>query len=215
MYCSYRRRKRRTKWKKVFKWLVILLIIVGLALFYRFRIASTIKVYTVDEITSKVTAAVNKSVLLNLNEADYDDLIKVEKNAAGDITLMAADSLKINKINRDIAVSAQALITDSCDKGVGVPLGAFSGISIVAGFGPVIDLDILTAESVVCSFFSEFDSMGINQTRHAVYINVEAEVGVIIPGAAQTVKVDTQVLVCEAVIIGKIPEVYLNGSIFS
>lgn len=214
MYCSYRRRRRRTKWKKVVVWLVVLLLIAGAAVFYKTRVASTIKTYSVDEIRSKVTSAVNRSVLLNLNDANYDDLITVEKNAAGDITLMAADSLKINSINREIAVSAQALIAASCDEGVAVPLGAFSGISIVAGFGPDITLDILTAENVICTFTSEFESMGINQTRHAVYINVESAVNVVIPSASETVCVTTQVLVCEAVIIGKIPEIYLNGSLF-
>lgn len=214
MYCSYRRRRRRVKWNKVFKWFVTLAIILGLLAFYKFRVTSTIKTFTVDEINSKVTAAVNRSVLLNLTDANYDDLVTVEKNAAGDITLMAANSLKINRINKEISVSAQAMIAASCDEGVGVPLGAFSGIFIVTGFGPVIDLDILTAESVICSFYSEFDSMGINQTRHAVYIDVQSTVSVVIPGDRQTVKVCTEVLVCEAVIVGKIPEVYLNGSLF-
>ena len=196
------------------KCLVALLIVAGLLAFYKLRIVETIEIFTVEEICSKVTAAVNRSVLLNLNGTNYDDLVTVEKNDAGDITLMAANSLQINRINREISVSAQAMISSACDEGVGVPLGAFSGISVVAGFGPAIDLDILTAESVVCSFFSEFESMGINQTRHAVYIDVESAVGVVIPGNAQTVKVNTEVLVCEAVIVGKIPDVYLNGSLF-
>jgi len=56
--------------------------------------------------------------------------------------------------------------------------------------------------------------MGINQTRHAVYIRVDSSVNVIIPGKSKTVSVKTDVLICEAVIVGKIPEIYLNGSIF-
>ncbi len=214
MYCSYRRRRRRIKWNKIFRFFVIIGVLIGLIVYYKLRIAVTIQTYAVDEINAKVTAAVNRSVLLNLSDEKYDDLVVVEKNAAGEITMMAANSLLINRINKEIAVSSQALITTACDEGVGVPVGAFSGISLIVGFGPVIDLDILTAESVNCSFYSEFESMGINQTRHAVYIDVESTVNVIIPGDIQTVQVHTPVLICEAVIVGKIPEVYLNGSLF-
>jgi sporulation protein yunB len=214
VYCSYRRRRRKVKWKRIFKIFLVIALIAACFAYYKTRIATTIIDYTFAEIESKVTASVNKAVLLNLDAVSYDDLVTVEKNAAGDITLMSADSMKINRINREIAVSAQALITAACDAGVDVPIGALSGIVYVSGLGPTVTMDILSAENVICSFYSEFEGMGINQTRHAVYIRVDSSVNVIIPGKSKTVSVKTDVLICEAVIVGKIPEIYLNGSIF-
>lgn len=214
MYCSYKRRKRRVKWKRVF-WLFLFVgIVVACIIYYQTRVVTVVVDFTYAEVESKVTASVNKAVLLNLDTVNYDDLVKVEKNADGDIALMSANSLKINRINREIAVSSQALIENSCDSGVDVPLGALSGIVYFSGFGPKITLDILSAESVVCSFYSEFDSMGINQTRHAVYIRVNSSVKIVMPGKTKNITVKTDVLICEAVIVGKIPEIYLNGSIF-
>lgn len=214
MYCSYKRRKRRVKWKRFFSIFLFLAIVAACIIYYQTRIVTVVVDYTYADVESKVTAAVNKAVLLNLDTVNYDDLVTVEKNTAGDITLMSADSLKINRISGEVAVSSQALISNSCDKGVEVPLGALSGIVYFSGAGPKVTLDILSAESVVCTFYSEFDGMGINQTRHVVYIRVNSSVKVVMPGRTKTITVKTDILVCEAVIVGKIPEIYLNGSIF-
>ena len=197
MYCSYKRRKRRVKWKRFFSIFLFLAIVAACIIYYQTRIVTVVVDYTYADVESKVTAAVNKAVLLNLDTVNYDDLVTVEKNTAGDITLMSADSLKINRISGEVAVSSQALISNSCDKGVEVPLGALSGIVYFSGAGPKVTLDILSAESVVCTFYS-----------------VNSSVKVVMPGRTKTITVKTDILVCEAVIVGKIPEIYLNGSIF-
>lgn len=216
MYCSYRKvRRRRRNIGKFFAFILVVAIIAALWLYYKTRIVKTVVEYTTYEINSLVTLSVNKAVLLNLNgNTGYDDLIAVEKDNAGNITLLASDAYKMNAIGREISISAQSLMKAECDKGVYIPFGALTGITLIAGFGKEVKLDVLTTESVNCEFASHFESMGINQTRHAVFLEVESVIKLVMPAATKEIKVVTDVLLCEAVIVGKIPEVYLNGGLF-
>ena len=57
-------------------------------------------------------------------------------------------------------------------------------------------------------------SVGINQTLHSIYINVESKVNVGLSLSNQTIIVNSSILVAETILVGKIPEVYLSGNLF-
>ena len=61
-----------------------------------------------------------------------------------------------------------------------------------------------------CDFVSFFQSAGINQTLHKIYIDVYADVSIVTPIDQPTIQVKAEVLVCENLIVGKIPQTYLN-----
>ena len=45
-------------------------------------------------------------------------------------------------------------------------------------------------------------------------MDVTATVSVVMPSRTQEISVPTQVLICESVVVGEIPDAYLNGDIF-
>ena len=61
-----------------------------------------------------------------------------------------------------------------------------------------------------CDFVSFFQSAGINQTLHKIYIDVYADVSIVTPIDQPTIQVKAEILVCENLIVGKIPQTYLN-----
>ena len=61
-----------------------------------------------------------------------------------------------------------------------------------------------------CDFVSYFQSAGINQTLHKIYIDVYADVSIVTPIDQPTIQVKAEVLVCENLIVGKILDSYLN-----
>ena len=63
-------------------------------------------------------------------------------------------------------------------------------------------------------FTADFDSAGINQTRHSIYLEVESDLSVVLPGRTNRFTVTTQVLIAESVLIGDVPETYLYANIF-
>ena len=154
-------------------------------------------------------------VLISISDGvRYEDLVSIERDAAGDITAVSANALKINKIARDAASISQANLKNLSLNGIPVPLGALTGIEALAGFGPRIHIRIIPVSSVTCAFSSEFESVGINQTKHSIYLNVVADISIVMPSRTEKFAVKTDILVCECVLVGEVPDVYLQGDIF-
>ena len=61
---------------------------------------------------------------------------------------------------------------------------------------------------MVTEFKSEFKSTGINQTIHRLYLEVECNVNIITPYDKIGASIVNQVLMCESVIVGRIPGTY-------
>ena len=197
-----------------------MIVLVGILLagyfYFNPKIVSSEIEISESKIDALMTTAVNQAVFLTLEDkTNYEDVVTVTRNESGDIQLLAANSVKINYINRLVAYTAQEKLGEYYEEGLPVPLGTLSGIRVLSGYGREIYLDIVTIGNVTCQFYSEFDEAGINQTRHSVYLNVRAETDIVIPTRTKTVCSETSVLICEAVIVGKVPEFYLHNSIFA
>jgi sporulation protein YunB len=144
----------------------------------------------------------------------YDDLVKITRNEAGDIVAVAANPLKINKIARDTASISQSNLKNLSLNGIPIPLGALTGIEAFAGLGPSIHFRIIPVSSVSCGFSSIFESVGINQTKHSIYLNIVADISIVMPSKTENFAVATDILVGESVIVGTVPDAYLQSDIF-
>ncbi len=210
-------KKCKPKKKKRFKRFVIfLLIFICLSCYYRFLICPNLADIISENCYSYSTKSASSAVLITLdNSLSYSELINVEKNSLGDITLITANSYKINLIAKEISSNARTYLNSQISSGFKIPLGAFFGLKIFSGFGPEITLKSATVSSVETSFFGEFKSVGINQTLHSIYVNIETNVVVNIPLIKRRVNFKTPVLISESVIVGKVPDIYLEKDLFS
>ena len=206
-----RRRKRRL--------LCILAILFALAifLFIYFQRNVTRVLISISEATMRAstTVAVNDAVYYTLSdEMRYEDLVTITRNDNGDIVALGTNPLKINKIARDTASISQSNLKNLSLNGIPIPLGALTGIEAFAGLGPNIYFRIIPVSSVSCGFSSDFESVGINQTKHSIYLNVVADISIVMPSRTENFAVTTQILVGESVIVGKVPDTFLQSDIF-
>ena len=157
------------------------------------------------------TNAVNLAATTVLQEnITYEDLFTVIKNENGDVEMIQANSPRINAIARQIANLAQANLDDLGVQNLDIAFGTFTGLALLIGFGPDVSIKIVPIGTANCDFVSSFVSAGINQTVHRIYIDVYADINVITPIADPTISVKAEVLVCENLIVGKIPDTYLT-----
>lgn len=172
---------------------------------------------TISEATMRAstTVAVNDAVYYTLSdELRYEDLVSVERDTQGNIVAVTANALKINKIARDTASISQSNLKNLSLNGIPIPLGALTGIEAFAGLGPQIPFRIIPVSSVSCDFSSAFESVGINQTKHSIYLNVIADISIVMPSRTENFAVVTEILVGEFVIVGSVPDTYLQTDIF-
>jgi sporulation protein YunB len=171
----------------------------------------------IDMAESKVRASTIKAMndavhTIMANPLKYTDLIKITQDNDGKISMIQADTVRMNEIATDTALQTQQNITDLGRQGVGIPIGSVLGGELLAGRGPDVYAKIIPIGSVTTDFESEFQNEGINQTRHKIYMIVHAAVRIVIPTQNKEIDVDTKVLVTECIIIGDVPNSYVNVS---
>jgi sporulation protein YunB len=209
------RKKRSRKGKLLCIFLSALVLFIAGFIYFQRNVTRVLISISEATMRASTTVAVNDAVYYTLSdEIRYEDLVKIERNENGDIVSVAANPLKINKIARDTASISQSNLKNLSLNGIPVPLGALTGIEAFAGLGPSIHFRIIPVSSVSCDFTSTFESVGINQTKHTIYLNVIADISIVMPSRTENFAVPTEILVGESVIVGTVPDAYLQSDIF-
>ena len=167
---------------------------------------NTIELRSKSLATMAMNSAINEVVT---NSVVYDDLVNIVTDELGNITMIQANSLEINNLSKDLAQTTEKRIVELGQSGIAIPVGSFTGIPLLVGVGPKLKLNVTPIGAVTCSFSSKFDSAGINQTIHRIYLTINARVGVVMPLYSKRFDAKQQVLICESIIVGQVPEVYL------
>ena len=210
-----RERISKTMKPKLFR--VVIAIAVFLAIFifctvyFRSNIVPTVMDSSVAQMRAVTTNAVNLAATSVLSGGlTYDMLFDIVKDGEGNIAMIKANSPEINKIARQIANLAQANLDSLGTQEIQISAGTFTGLALLMGFGPDVTIKITPIGMANCDFVSYFQSAGINQTLHKIYIDVYADASIVTPIDQPTIQVKAEVLVCENLIVGKSPDSYLN-----
>ena len=92
-----------------------------------------------------------------------------------------------------------------------VPLGSLVDLDILWGLGPTLKVHAMTVGTVDGEFFSEFTSAGVNQTLHRICLKLTVPLTLMLPGGAVETVSETELCVAETVIVGQVPQAYLNA----
>ena len=204
------KKKSSFKQKATIVVVVFLLLIIGIILYLNYVVNPVVISMSESKVRSLATKAVGGAIYEIVNQADiYNDLITISKNNDGDVAMIQANSIQINLLTRKLTRLATSNLEQIGVQGIDIPIGTFSGMPILVGRGPSINIKMIPIGSISSSFKSEFTNAGINQTNHRIYVTIKSKINVVLPTANQTVETSTQVLICENIIIGKIPSTYL------
>lgn len=207
-----RRRKIVQKIVAIFTTMVIVALAIALWVYWKSMTPTILDIAQV-QVKAQTTQAVNDAVLSVLQGVDYADFVTVEKNSQNEVVLITANSNSVNQLARTASIVTQGKINTLFQQAISIPLGTLSGIPLLSQLGPDVNIVIDPVGTVQCSFVSHFETAGINQTLHRIYLNVSSTVDVIIPSSHQVVQIETPILVCETVIVGKVPDTFLQGSL--
>lgn len=204
-------RKARSKNKTKIIILVFFIAIIILS-YYFFIVSPVVETYSAQETKSITEKAVNLAVSNVINRTlNYDTLIDINYSSSGEIVSFSANQYEINSITREIVKETQYQMTHFGKDGLPINIGTFSGIPFLIGRGPTIHLNLVPIGVVSGNFDSEFSSVGINMTKHTLFLYISVHVSIVLPVKSYDIYSTNQVLLAESIIVGKVPEVYLNG----
>lgn len=154
------------------------------------------------------TQAVNQ--IMSDQFLGYSDLVILQTGQGGEISTMSVDAPRLNLLRSAVMedITDQVLALDSQD--LGIPLGLLSGIDILSAAGPRLPVKVTSVASVSSLFRNEFMEAGINQTLHRIMLDITVTAKLLLPVGVVETQVTTPVCITEAIVIGQVPQTYLN-----
>ncbi len=206
-----------TKRKKYFKYKIITFLAFVLStslisfIFIDREIMPTVQ--TIGELKAQelTTRAVNQAVSIVLeNGVEYTDLISIREDIEGNITMMQANTMTMNKVASDVALTIQEHLKQIKTASDRIPLGNALGSQLLAQYGPKIKITVTPLGMVDVNFGTEFEQSGINQTRHRIFLIITTNVRVIVPFSSKPIEVISYVPLAETIIVGRVPHNYFQ-----
>lgn len=175
----------------------------------------TIKVLAETKAEEIASRSINKAVGdIIKDKINYSDLVLTKSDANGKISMVQSNTILMNQIASDVAIQIQNELKKAKTTTSYIPIGTALGSPILAKYGPQVKVSIEPIGTVNVNFSTKFEDAGINQTRHRIYLEVKAQVNVVIPLSTEPKEVKAQVPICETIIIGEVPQSYVDTSSF-
>ena len=203
-------RRRIRNWLRGMMVLLILLLVLFFALRSKYRLVIHDLAQTqVKNTTSDLTNdAIAKQIAIG--KIQYDRIVFFEKDLDGRITALKTNMTEVNRLKTDILniINNEILALDTSD--IGIPLGSLFFPELLSGKGPAIPVHILSIRNSDANFVSHFSQAGINQTLHRLNMEVSIDVAVLVLGQTSSFTMTSEVVVAETVIVGDVPQTYLQ-----
>ncbi len=203
------------------KWFHITLLI-GFAalvvlLLFRLKYNDAIRSLAYTQVTNATSDLINDSIdgMIAGGDVRYDRIVYFEKDLSGRITALKTNMAEVNRLKTGILnlINDEILALDSDD--IGIPIGSLILPEVFSGKGKHIPVQILSIRNSDASFSSQFSEAGINQTLHQLTMHISVDIAVLVLGQSQSFTVTSQVVVAQTVIVGDVPETYLQtGGIY-
>ena len=203
----------RRKMRKLFRIAFLLcILLIAAFLFLRSRYRLVIQDLAQTQVRNSTSDLTNDAIARQISEGkiQYDRIVYFEKDLNGRITALKTNIGEVNHLKTVILniINDEILALDTSD--IGIPIGSLILPEFFSGKGPGIPVHILSIRNSDAVFSSHFSQAGINQTLHQLVMEVQVDVAVLVLGQTSTFAVSSQVVVAETVIVGDVPDTYLQ-----
>lgn len=190
--------------------MIILLFNIILYLFNKRILPSVLSIGEVQMKSEAVKIINEESVKVFSDDFNYEDIINIEKDSEGNIVMLRADTVRQNYLASQVVLNCNDKLKELGELGVKIPIGYLTNNVMFYTLAPKITVKMQQVGNIETSYESIFESAGINQTRHKIYLNVKSKMRVIVPFHSDEIEVTCQIPISDTVIVGKIPDTAIN-----
>lgn len=202
------KRRRHVKWIVV----PILFTVAALIVYMNVSISPVIRDLARAGVENRASSIINEAIEKQLEEGNinYDKIIFLEKDISGNITALKTNIAEINRIKTQTLSTVDRLLLDLDVNEIGVPMGNLFLPELFSGTGPTLPVRVLSISNSEADFKNVFWEAGINQTAHQIMLDVSVIMTVLTPVGTLGVRAESTVMVAETVIVGHVPNSYVN-----
>lgn len=155
----------------------------------------------------KVKAVVDSAIQEVIDEIFTDNLkhenyLKINRDDTGRIKAVETDVVRLNRLSAEVSARLFAKLSASGREKIPIPFGVLFGNSIFAGIGPNLYISFVPAGNVRTEFKSEFAREHGNQTRHSIYLQINAEISIQTPLTSKKVSTACILPLAETILVG-------------
>lgn len=182
--------------------------------YFRGRLINYVEKYASALITTRVVDIFNASTTQALEGEMFQDksnFYEIRYDADGNVTLISTDMVVVNALMRDVAAISQTNVNKLCSQeSIQVPYTSILGSMLLANYGGKYTLKLEHLGNIQCNYRTTFESKGVNQTLMCMYIDLFADISVMLPLYIKNVRVENYIVVYQNLIVGKVPEFYFQ-----
>ena len=203
-------RKKRRRRRIIL--IVLLLVVTGLILLVELHLSPYIRELARNQAVNAASNAITDAVgeMLRREDTDFSRVIVLEKDVQGHITALRTDMRQVERLKVEVLGILGGLIAEINTQQLGIPLGNLLLPDLLAGTGPVLPVKAVSLTMSNADFFSDFTEAGINQTLQTLKVKFTISLTILTTVGYETVDVDSDVMVAQTVIVGTVPETYVN-----
>ncbi|MCI9155514.1 MAG: sporulation protein YunB [Lawsonibacter sp.] len=159
-----------------------------------------------------MTAVVEGTVTANLaaRNVSYSDFVSIQRDGEGSITALTTDMARMNLLRAELTAAILEALEGVDVSDIRVPLGSLFDLEPLWAKGPALRAQAMTVGTVRAEFDSQLTSAGVNQTLHRIWLEVTVPMTLLLPGGEVETTLNTKLCVAETVIVGKVPDTYLQ-----
>ena len=193
---------------------MILLLILALGVFFlmRSRFNPIARDLAITQVTNQTSDLINDAIAEQIarDNIQYDRIIYCGKDLNGRITALKSNMSEVHRRKTDILnlINDEILALDTHD--IGIPLGSIFLPELLSGKGPVLPVRVISISNSDAQFVSHFSEAGINQTLQQLTMEVSVDVTILVLSETTTFRVTSQVVVAETIIVGAVPDTFLQ-----
>lgn len=194
--------------------MLLLIAVVAFVVLVAFRVKyhDAIRQLSETQVRNSTSDLINDAIDRQIETGNirYDRIVYFEKDLEGRITALKTNMTEVNRLKTDILnlINDEILALDTTD--ISIPIGSLVFPEFFSGRGPGIPIQILSIRNSDGAFKSYFSEAGINQTLQQLTMDVSVDVSVLVLGKTESFTVGSQVVVAETVIVGLVPNTFLQ-----
>lgn len=203
--------RTRRKWRRMLA-VCLLALLVALVLFLRLSVGPMIEELAKARVENRASYIINEAIEAQLRseDIDYENIVYLEKDVNGAITALKTNINEINRLKTQILSVIDTMLLDLDVNEVGLPMGSLILPELFSGSGPKLPVKVLSISASDADFRNDFSEAGINQTSHRIMMDVSITMTVLTPVGTEDVVVTSTVVVAETIIVGGVPNSYVN-----
>lgn len=207
-------KRKISRIRRFLAFVISFFIVIASFFYFRSNLISYVEKYAEGLITTRVVDIFNTSTTEALTGDMFQDksnFYEIRYDGEGNVSLISTDMVVINALMRDVAAITQNYVNKLCEQeDVQVPYSSIFGSMLLANYGGKYTLNMELVGNIQCNYRTTFEAQGINQTLMCMYIDLFADISVMLPLYVKNVKVSNNMVVYQNLIVGKVPEFYFQ-----